>query len=326
MKKLLIQYFIVLALIMNAQARPDQSLNNIKIENKGILPVDNGISFIALGDFGRHGHYTQKEVAKAMGDVVEILDLSFTLTVGDNFYPTGIQSTQDPQWASSYENIYTHHLLHEPWYVALGNHDYEGDINAQIDYTKISRRWELPSTYYEKMIRIADEKWLQLLVIDTTPMVESYKSQTEKFPQISLQDSEKQIEWLKEKLSNNNPKIAWKIVVGHHPLYSGGKRKQHKDTQQIKELLLPIFKKHKIDAYICGHEHDLQIINQDGFPQFLSGAGSELVKTGNTNGTLFAQSVPGFIAFTLTPKELKAYVIQAQTDSFQLIYKTSIKK
>lgn len=320
--------FLLTISLVYGQERPDHALNQITHHHQDLKQEIDGIAFLAIGDFGRHGAFTQKEVARDMGTVAEILDLNFTVSVGDNFYPTGVQSTQDYQWISSFESIYTHHLLHEPWFVALGNHDYEGNVQAQIDYSNVSRRWEMPNRYFERLIEIDNDQYLQLLVIDTNPMVSKYLKEPEKYLGINDQSTQEQLKWIEDKLSTTNPKIVWRIVVGHHPLYSGGKRKTAKETQEIQHLLEPVFEKHKVDAYICGHEHDLQIIkrNNKPFTQFLSGAGSELRESGRTEGTLFADAVPGFMAFTLTNKVLTAYVIQSQKNDFKVIYKNKIAK
>lgn len=320
-------FFLTISLVYG-QERPDHALNQITHHHQDLKQEIDGIAFLAIGDFGRHGAFTQKEVARDMGTVAEILDLNFTISVGDNFYPTGVQSTQDYQWISSFESIYTHHLLHEPWFVALGNHDYEGNVQAQIDYSNVSRRWEMPNRYFERLIEIDNDQYLQLLVIDTNPMVSKYLKEPEKYLGINDQSTQEQLKWIEDKLSTTNPKIVWRIVVGHHPLYSGGKRKTAKETQEIQHLLESVFEKHKVDAYICGHEHDLQIIkrNNKPFTQFLSGAGSELRESGRTEGTLFADAVPGFMAFTLTNKVLTAYVIQSQKNDFKVIYKNKITK
>ena len=326
-------YFFCLLLLLGVsfsygQERPDHTLNKITHQHTEIQPVKKGISFLAIGDFGRHGAFTQKEVARDMGTLAEILDLNFTVSVGDNFYPTGVQSTQDYQWISSFETIYTHHLLHEPWFVALGNHDYEGSVQAQIDYTSVSRRWEMPGRYFERLIEIDKGKFLQLLIIDTNPFVAKYQANPEKYPGINDQDTQQQLQWIEAKLRNNNPEISWKIIVGHHPLYTGGKRKKDPETEDIRNIFEALFEKYHVDAYICGHEHDLQIIKKGNknLTQFLSGAGSEIRETGKTEGSLFAAAVPGFIAFTLTPATLKAYVIQSEEKDFKIIYQTEIKK
>ncbi len=324
--------FIIFSLIVSTsvfgQQKADHSSINKKTNHSDLKSVENGISFLVIGDFGRHGAFTQKEVANAMGEVAEKLAINFTVSVGDNFYPNGVQSTQDYQWISSYETIYTHHFLHEPWYVALGNHDYEGNSQAQIDYSNLSRRWEMPARYYEKLIKIDSDNYVQLLVIDTNPFVSKYKKDPEKYLGINDQDTQTQIKWLEDKLSNQDAKIKWRLVVGHHPLYSGGKRIKEKETFEIQEVFEPIFQKYKVDAYFTGHEHDLQVIKNPGksFTQFLSGAGSELRPTGETKGTMFAASVPGFMAFSLNNHVLNAYVIQADSNAYQIIYQTSISK
>jgi len=328
LKNLFISALIGLSIYSYGQERPDHTFNKLTHDHPQIIPVKNGISFLAIGDFGRHGAFTQKEVARDMGTVAEILDLNFTVSVGDNFYPNGVQSTQDYQWFSSFENVYTHHLLHEPWFVALGNHDYEGNVQAQIDYTSISRRWEMPARYFERLIEIGKGKYLQLLVIDTNPFVTKYRSDPEKYPGINDEDRKIQQEWIEGRLSTKDPKIIWKIVVGHHPLYSGGKRRNEQETKDTELLFEPMFAKYGVDAYICGHEHDLQIIRKKDqkLIQFLSGAGSELRETGKIEGSLFAEAVPGFIAFTLTQNALKAYVIRSGEKDLQVIYQTEIKK
>ena len=158
-------------------------------------------------------------------------------------------------------------------------------------------------------------------MIDTNPFITKYQKESDKYLGINDQDHAKQIAWIHEKLSVKNEKIKWRIVVGHHPLYSGGKRKESKDTQEIDQLLSPILAQYQVDAYITGHEHDLQIIKKPNtkVTQYLSGAGSELRETGTTTGTLFAESVPGFMAFTLTKNQLTAYVIQSNKTDFDVI-------
>lgn len=187
---------------------------------------------------------------------------------------------------------------------------------------------EMPARYFEKLIKIDSENYVQLLVIDTNPFVSKYKDNPEKYLGINAQNTQDQIKWLEDKLSDKNPKIKWRLVVGHHPLYSGGKRIHEKETLEIKTIFEPIFKKYNVDAYFTGHEHDLQIIKTPGhsFTQFLSGAGSELRPTGETKGTMFAASVPGFMAFSLNRNSLNTYVIQAESNGYKIIYQTTIKK
>lgn len=45
---------------------------------------------------------------------------------------------------------------------------------------------------------------------------------------------------------------TWLIVVGHYPIFSRG---EHGDISELKEYLLPLLIKYKVNAYICGHDH-----------------------------------------------------------------------
>jgi len=48
------------------------------------------------------------------------------LSHGDNFYWTGVTSTQDKRWTSLFEETYSDPSLFVPWYNVLGNHDLGG--------------------------------------------------------------------------------------------------------------------------------------------------------------------------------------------------------
>jgi 3',5'-cyclic AMP phosphodiesterase CpdA len=221
--------------------------------------VKKSTNFLVLGDFGRNGEFHQKEVAAQMSKTASTIDANFIVTVGDNFYPNGVRSIQDPQWEKSFEDIYHQHSLHQDWHVCLGNHDYNGNIQAQIDYSKISRRWKLPSNYYKEIITLEDGSKALLLFVDTTPFIKSYYSKGNEIEEnVKRQDTVAQKIWIINNLKNSDYDFKWKIVVGHHPMYSGGKRKNNKDTKDIEKLFAPIFEEYKVDAYLCGHEHDLE--------------------------------------------------------------------
>lgn len=98
-------------------------------------------------------------------------------------------------------------------------------------------------------------------------------------------------------LTRNRAPIT--IVVGHHPLYTGGKRKKREN--QVKELLEHRFEKYGVQLYIAGHEHDLQFIDpQTGTYHIVSGAGSKLRDTGKMEHTVYAESVNGFVSVQVT--------------------------
>src|SRR5436190_4579364 len=95
------------------------------------------LAFLATGDWGMNGDHFQYQVATAMGPWAERIGSQFVVAVGDNFYDAGVQSVSDPHWKHSYEDVYAAASLQTPWYAILGNHDYGGSVQAQIDYSKV---------------------------------------------------------------------------------------------------------------------------------------------------------------------------------------------
>lgn len=76
------------------------------------------------------------------------------------------------------------------------------------------------------MIELEDGNKLLLLVMDTSPFIDSYyKKGTDMYDNLIAQDTTAQKKWLIRELEKKDDVVKWKIVVGHHPLYSGGKRK-----------------------------------------------------------------------------------------------------
>ena len=290
--------------------------------------IEDSYSFLVLGDFGRVGNYYQQDVARELGHATVALDAEFIVSVGDNFYPNGVASTTDFHWISSFETIYTDPSLYMDWYVALGNHDYRGNVQAQIDYTNISRRWNMPARYYSKTFEVNDDEKMLLIVMDTNPYIDGYYEDPEKYRDIAEQDTAKQTQWLIEQLGTTDPQVKWKVVIGHHPLYSGGKRKDSEDTKLFEQKFASLFDQYRVDAYICGHEHDLQIIKPQGrfTTQFLSGAASEVRASGNREGTIFAAAEPGFMAFSIVDGKILVQTVRANETGAKVLHKYELTK
>lgn len=253
------------------------------------------VSFLALGDFGRDGAAHQREVARQMGVEAGRIDSQFVVTLGDNFYNDGVKSAVDPQWRSSFEDIYTAKSLQKPWLATLGNHDYRGNPQAQLEYAAASARWRLPSRYYVHQVRqggvVAD-----LFMLDTAPMVAPYRdSKTMPFRQNVLdQDPEAQLRWLEAALKAST--APWKFAFGHHPVFSGG---EHGDQPELVARVRPLFETYGVQLYVNGHDHDLQRIERSGVTYVCSGAGSETRSVKGVQGTRFCADRSGFTSYRL---------------------------
>ena len=277
------------------------------------------LSFIAMGDWGRHGEHNQRAVAAQMATVARLLDAAFVLALGDNFYPNGVQSVNDPQWRTSFEDVYTAHALQVDWYVALGNHDYDGSTQAQVDYSQVSRRWRLPARYYAFHEKVAEGVDAEFFVLDTTPFITESGGE----PQVTAvphTDTTAQRRWLDSALTASTAK--WKFVVGHHPVY--GHRK-FPVTPEMERFLVPRLARYGVAAYISGHEHRLEHIVPAGSAThyFVSGAASETRTGGRMPGARFVSSHSGFFAMSLTRDSL---IAQAVDDEGRMLYRTAIVK
>jgi tartrate-resistant acid phosphatase type 5 len=274
------------------------------------------LNFIAIGDWGRNGEDHQIDVAAKMGEWAHNNPNDFVISVGDNFYPLGVISENDPQFHYSFENIYTAHSLQCDWFVVLGNHDYGTDPDAQIRYSKISRRWNMPARYYKKEVDLGDNKGKVLFVmIDTDPML---------FPE-KKEYVDQELAWINDTFANAPADVKWKIVVGHHPCYTVGPRITNYDTITVRNVIADMLEKHKVDIYLSGHDHSLQHLKPEGFThQFISGAGSELtpVHTGISYAK-FQASDNGFMYFSINANKFQMTAINYKGE---VLYKTEVAK
>jgi tartrate-resistant acid phosphatase type 5 len=160
-----------------------------------------------------------------MGIIGEKLDIDFVISTGDNFYDDGLKGVDDPAFDESFTKIYTAPSLQKQWYsgkitppktikqqqkeekkvtcflfallcvAVLGNHDYRGDVLAQLSPTlrKLDSRWlclrsfilnagnngtplfsfiHLKTIFNPKSFFLAEI--VEFFFVDTTPFVDKY--------------------------------------------------------------------------------------------------------------------------------------------------------
>jgi hypothetical protein len=198
------------------------------------------LNLLAFGDSGT-GERAQWEMAGVMAKTCEKIGCDAALLLGDNIYPNGALSARDRQFQDKFEKPYA--ALRFPFYVVLGNHDVHlGPLGAraQINYTSRSTKWHLPARHYHKVVGNTE-----LIALDTNRI---------------LSDSA-QLSWLDDTLAAS--RARWKIVFGHHPLYSVGAHGREDAAvghpqAKLRELLSPLLCRHQA-LYIAGHEHLMQL-------------------------------------------------------------------
>ncbi|KAF7847056.1 hypothetical protein BT93_L3404 [Corymbia citriodora subsp. variegata] len=202
---------------------------------------DGSLTFLVVGDWGRRGNYNQTEVAHQMGIIGEKLDIDFVVSTGDNFYEDGLTGVDDPAFQESFVNIYTHPGLQKQWYSVLGNHDYRGNVEAQLNpiLRKMDSRWLCLRSF------VVNAEIVELFFVDTTPFVDKYFTEGDVYDWSGVLPRKRYLSNLLKDvdLALKESRAKWKIVIGHHTIKSAG---EHGNTAELVAQLLPIMQSYSV--------------------------------------------------------------------------------
>eukprot|EP00250_Pteridium_aquilinum_P017853 c23807_g1_i1 orf=265-1419(-) len=262
-----------------------------------------GFNVLVIGDWGRHGLYNQSAVAQQMTRVAKEMEVEFIISVGDNFYPSGLTRVDDPAFNQSFSQVYDIQSLPKTWHSVLGNHDYRGDALAQLDpaLRVLDPRWHCERSFSLARV-LADGSYVEFFFYDTNPFVEDYWNNTKHtydWRGVEPKDDylKKQKEFLSNGLAVSN--ATWKVVVGHHPIRSVG---VHGDTLELQDQIYPILKEHDVDLYVNGHDHCLEHITECGIHFVTSGGGSKawrgMDSSADQTGLQFYYDGQGFVSIS----------------------------
>jgi tartrate-resistant acid phosphatase type 5 len=235
----------------------------------------------------------QQAVGDAIARYCQTQPCDFMTLLGDNIYPDGADGSGED--AERFQKI-----LHDPYaaigvddpsfqiYAALGNHDWDTSFEgrtSQISFGQTDQRYELREPGYYSYRRGNAEFFVldtNMLLAGTTvyedeldenghPVNTGEISHKEPYEHPVNGDDLQQLSWLKASLESSDAK--WKIVYGHHTLWSSGGSK-YEEAIALRRLLMPMLCENA-DLYMAGHEHDLGI-HQDTCEGVLGHADSPL--------------------------------------------------
>jgi len=144
-------------------------------------PEPEALRFAAMGDMGTGGP-GQRRVAAMLAERARQEPLDFWLTLGDNIYPWGVVSAEDPAWEERFESVYADPALQVPVYPTLGNHDYLGLPLAQVERSRLSGIWSMPDRYYTFSRVLADGAEVAFFALDTEMILSSIEANVEDSP------------------------------------------------------------------------------------------------------------------------------------------------
>jgi len=252
--------------------------------------------------FGDMGYYNQSFEKLCLSIKTNIKREDNILLLGDNFYPIGVLDTKDEQW--EFWSLYFKQIKK---YAILGNHDYQLNPKAQIDYKE--NNWNMPDWYYT----IEFDK-CQIWFLDTCQMVphgylnkprpngmgQVTKDEIEKYHKLSLNElANRQLSWLDDSLKKSN-KIV-KIVVGHYPLVTNGYHKG-KQVDDLREMLEPILIKNGVKVYMAGHDHNNQHLVRNGVNYIVCGSSAAAISSTVpeiTNNDWFYSKTASYVALDI---------------------------
>ncbi|PTA67917.1 acid phosphatase [Deinococcus arcticus] len=283
------------------------------------------LRLVVMGDQGT-GTETQWQVARAMAAVCAAQGCDLGAALGDNFYPAGPREVTSPLFRERFEVPYG--PLGIPFIMVPGNHDeswlWGGDgasprgAEVQVAYSRVNPQWVMPARQYQASV----SGLLDLFVVDTAPLA-AY------LPSVRPQErpggpwDAAQRAWLAQAV--NQSAARWRLVLGHHPLYSNGK---HGDAGAYDHLPFTFQRGGAVqalyavacgqaDLLLSGHDHALQLFAPQpdcpGTWTAVSGAAGEVggERRGRRPAAFEVYGQPGFLWLEITPQTLTlwAYVV-----------------
>lgn len=264
-----------------AKSKSEKTSTNYAAEappnSNGSLVNEPLLRFAAIADNGV-GSSDQYAVANAMSQTYQKQPFPFVLMAGDNIYSYGEISFVKAYFEEPYAALLRQDVK---FYAVLGNHDIIKTNNGldQINYKPFNmsdRHYSFKKgTFTQGM---GEKGIIEFFALDTNDNA----------------SWQQQLAWLDLQLTNST--APWKIVYGHHPLYSSGR---HGGDPQLAAKLAPIFAKHRVPLYLCGHDHGYERFVPIAGTTYIvnGGGGAPLYRFGKSDKTAFVSSQFSFMTF-----------------------------
>lgn len=248
------------------------------------------LRFLVVGDTGS-GNKHQFEVARAMQETCEARRPDGIIMLGDNFIQVGVTSVDDPQWDTKIMEPYgTGCLEMVPIYAALGNHDYKGNIEAQIKPPSPDEKWFMPHRYYQ----VTFSNLLNLVVTDTNTF------------DICGDKNSCVMDFMAAALDREDNPFPWTLVASHHPIITSSAKYRKKEPVGwfYQKLVCG-----KAQGVMSGHSHHLEHMRIEAcdLDQIVAGGGGSFLYPviPGKKGSKFAVSSYGYVVLDVSADQLQ---------------------
>jgi len=167
----------------------------------------------------------------------------------------------------TFRGLVRRHLGELPFYALLGNHESGTAAHIRLFRQTFPAPQNGPRGY--RGLTYFVRRGGVLLVMLTTDLV----------GELGM-ISDRQMAWLERTLAANSD-AAHIYVFGHHPAFPAGKHVGMSLDQypERRDRFWALLRKHRVDAYFCGHEHLYNMTVRQGIYQFILGsAGAKLYR------------------------------------------------
>lgn len=286
------------------------------------LPNASNYNFFIISDMGETLNYGNDSVAAVLNRLAPVIQPRFIISSGDFFHNAGVKSIDDSLWPLMNAKIFASPFMKVDVYPIDGNHEYIGNSQAPIDYSAKSQHWKMEALNYTIVKKIDSSTSVRFVMIDTSPFVEKYKNDP-KYHMVKLQDSKKTVVWLDSVLRTSHEE--WKVVVGHHPIYSSDFGQG--STYELIKYVDPLLKKYKVDLYFSGHIHKFEHVHRKGMDYFSTTNGGSVPRIATPwFYTRFVKKTLGFTVCSVSGEKFSIYFVDKRGKVVYTFHKKKSEK
>ena len=238
------------------------------------------------------------------------------LTVGDNFLPRGVRGMEElrRRWRP-------YDRLGVRVFGTLGDRDYEGHVQPQLDYTystgnvlgraKTYGTWNLPCSYYTFVLGP-----LEFVAIDTdegrlrTSRRVGRRRRARLPPEWPPEArwSTMQERWAVEQLKSRG-KAPWRILYGHHDVRGDRQGTWASGLRRGVPGLVDAIAKYGVTAVLSGHDEGMWHEHGDGADYFVAGGGGgrrrKFARCDRVRGCRFATARHGYLEIEASAQHIR---------------------